>query len=80
MVAQLKAAEDERLAEEAALRESTEDTNETEKKPGSSVSKGEKPKSGKYVQFKQCSRSLLLSKLPVISSNCVINKTNSAVI
>ncbi|XP_053400726.1 enolase 4-like [Mercenaria mercenaria] len=47
IIGKLKAAEDEKLALEAEQRESTEETNESDKKPSSGLSKGDKPKSGK---------------------------------
>lgn len=47
VIAKLKAAEDEKLALEAEQREGTVETQESDKKPGSGISKGDKPKSGK---------------------------------
>lgn len=49
LVAGLKAAEDERLAKEAEQQGETEGQDADKMPPGSSISKGEKPKSGKQV-------------------------------
>jgi hypothetical protein len=47
IIAKLKAAEEEKLALEAEQTEGTEETKDSDKKPTSSVSKSDKPKSGK---------------------------------
>lgn len=82
VIAQLKAAEEERLLLEAEQRESTEETNESDKKPNSGVSKGDKPKSGKGKGGKGGPPVVVVPDEPkekMVCGSCCLSATSQAV-